>query len=228
MAIGINPLRGALAALVIGVGLSAIAPVASANSAGQTVAQATPTDSARVEVINHTIPFSQNQTLDALMGQASATAQGLINRGFAANPAATAVQVTILNSRNGNIVPLMMVRVGRAEWQSNPRVEQWSQYLGTIAMQLLDPVAPDTTFRVVPGSATTRSTATTRRSSPTTQRTRATPGRSRPASSASTPANPVSTPANTSRRPFVPISTGGQENFVLPGMSLEESDPGYR
>ncbi|MEL6384750.1 MAG: hypothetical protein AAFQ89_20275, partial [Cyanobacteria bacterium J06626_18] len=31
-----------------------------------------------------------------------------------------------------------------------------------------------------------------------------------------------------SARPFIPISTGTREDYVVPGASLEESDPGYR
>ena len=47
-----------------------------------------------------------------------------------------------------------------------------------------------------------------------------------PSTTAATPtrsSNSSSLPAN-----FVPLSSGTAEDYVLPGMSLEEGDPGYR
>ena len=210
--------------LAIGVGISPFTATALAqplNPLEQTAPQLNQPDSAAVEVINFTLPFSQPQTVASLMGQASATARRLIDQAFADNSNVTETQVTILSDRDGEIVPLLVVRVGREDWRLNPRVEQWSWYLGAVAMPLLDtrdrqpparvvsrrtaPVAPR---RPTAAAATSRSTVTSR-------------------SSHSTPSPPSSPPTPTNR-PSVPISTGTRDDYVMPGMSLEESDPGYR
>ena len=187
MNVGIRASKLALLALgtiAMVVGLSAIATIASAQ-VPQPVGQASPQrapliSTEAVEVMNYTMTYAEWQTFDAMMEEASAAARNLINQGFATNPNATETMVTILSDRNGEVVPVLMVRVSREDWRANPQVEQWSRYLGSSAMPLL---AYDNE------------------------------GESSPPST---------------RRPFVPLSTGTREDFVIPGASLEESDPGYR
>ncbi|MEL7316953.1 MAG: hypothetical protein AAFN08_18745 [Cyanobacteria bacterium J06559_3] len=172
-----------LGTLTITVGMSVFTAIASAQTSDLT-RQATPQPSSAtatetVEVMNYTIPYAEWQTFEAMMEEASAAARQLINEGFATNPNATETAVTILSDRNGEVVPVLMVRVSRAEWQSNPAVEQWSRYLGSYAMPLL----------AYEGDGQSE---------------------------------------QSSARPFIPISTGTREDYVVPGASLEESDPGYR
>ncbi|MGF1521158.1 MAG: hypothetical protein ACFBSF_02390 [Leptolyngbyaceae cyanobacterium] len=169
--------------LAITVGISVFAAIALAQTSDlnrQATSQPSSlTTTEPVEAINYTIPYVEGQTFQAMMEEASAAARRLINEEFAANSTAAATAVTILSDRNGEVVPVLMVRVSRAEWQSNPTIEQWSRYLGSYAMPLL---AYEGDGQVEQSSV----------------------------------------------RPFIPISTGTREDYVLPGASLEESDPGYR
>jgi hypothetical protein len=157
------------------------------------------------EVIEYTIPvsnrqeFNSREAFDSLMHEANTLAQSLVGQGFVSNPTATEVIVNVLGERNGQVIPLVSVRVSRVDWQSEQRIEQWARYAGRPARQLLGFV-----------DGVTHSTITS--SPPST--TAATPTRS---------SNSSSLPAN-----FVPLSSGTVEDYVLPGMSLEEGDPGYR
>lgn len=178
-----------LAMLILGtvaivVGMSTITTIASAQvpePVEQVTSQRDFTSTETVEVMNYTMTYSEWQTFDAMMEEANSAARNLIDQGFAANPNATETVVTILSDRNGEVVPLLMVRVGREAWRTNPQVEQWSRYLGSSAMPLL---AYDNDGQ--------------------------------------------SSQPSSNRRTFVPLSTGTREDYVIPGASLEESDPGYR
>lgn len=183
-----------LGTLVMIVGMGTFSTIAIAQTPN-TVEQATPPptsldSSAGVEVISHTMPHSERQTFDAVMAEASVIARSLINQSFRANLSTNQVSLTVLGSRHGDVVPLLMVRVNREDWQTSPRVEQWSRNLSSSAMRLL-------AYRSAHSSAYSSPSRSSRSSS----------GRS-----------------------FVPISTptGTRQDYVIPGASLEESDPGYR
>jgi hypothetical protein len=162
-------------------------------------------DQSSTEVIEYTIPISNRQAFnsreafDGLMREANTLAQSLVGQGFVSNPTSIEVIVNVLGERNGQVIPLVSVRVSRADWQSQPRVEQWARYAGRPARQLLG-LVDGATNSVITSTPTATTAATPTRSS-----------------------NSSSLPSS-----VVPISSGTTEDYVLPGMSLEEGDPGYR
>lgn len=83
--------------------------------------------------------YTQTNPRD-LLEQAERLASETIARQFQQNPGRSALRVVVFGNRHGNILPILMIAVTRSQWQSNPRVNLWSQYYasGTL-LQRPDP-----------------------------------------------------------------------------------------
>lgn len=90
------------------------------------------------EVRENRLLLNAHDTQDfrSLMQQAESLAQGAIAQGFAANPQLTAIHITIVGERNGQVATLLTTEVNRLQWQSNPNVDPWSQYFVDSAVLL--------------------------------------------------------------------------------------------
>ena len=95
-----------------------------------------------VRAIQFTISTQPQQTFGDLVQQARTLAQSLVEQGFAESADATEVAVQILGERDGQEVPLLMVRVSRSDWQTQPNIDVWARYFAMPARVLLGFVDP--------------------------------------------------------------------------------------
>jgi hypothetical protein len=86
--------------------------------------------------VAHTLEASDDPSFNTLVQRAEGEAAGLITRAFSANPTVTAVSVQIGADRYGKVSPILSVAVSRADWQANPSVQAWAQYLPAAAVLL--------------------------------------------------------------------------------------------
>ncbi len=91
---------------------------------------------ADMQPVTATIEASDDVSFTNLLVRAETEAAGLITSTFAANPAVTAVSVQISADRYGKISPIFAVVVSRGDWQANPSVPAWAQYLPPAAVLL--------------------------------------------------------------------------------------------
>lgn len=81
----------------------------------------------------------------SLQSQARAMANTALTNGFAQDPTVQQQTVTVMASRNGEVVPLLQVTVSRSQWLTTPQVEQWAnQYSSAYALVLRQGGEPTT------------------------------------------------------------------------------------
>jgi hypothetical protein len=97
-----------------------------------------------VRAIQLTISTQPQQTFEDLVQQARTLAQSLVEQGFAESADATEVAVQILGERDGQEVPLLMARVSRSNWQTQPDIDVWARYFAIPARVLLGFAPPPT------------------------------------------------------------------------------------
>lgn len=96
---------------------------------------------------NFTLRADSNQTFETLVQQAESLASKLIKQGFAEKSSVTEVSVTIMGERNGQEVPLLLSRVSRSSWQTEPKIQRWSRYFDTaMLLGFLQPQNPQNTL----------------------------------------------------------------------------------
>jgi len=57
-----------------------------------------------------------------------------LNRQFSQDLSSSTVQVTVLGSRNGEVIPVMRTTVSREQWQAHPQVSTWTRYYSSYAL----------------------------------------------------------------------------------------------
>ena len=78
-----------------------------------------------------TIDSNAVSSYRSLMQQAEDRAERAIAAEFANNPELTEITVTILGERQNRIVPLLLVKVSRSQWEEEPEMEKWTRYFIT-------------------------------------------------------------------------------------------------
>lgn len=91
---------------------------------------------AEIQEIDYVIDSSDNSSFVAVVQQAEGIAEDSIGRTFTEDPNVTEVSVKVAADRNGNLSPLLVVRVSRSEWQTQPHVQAWAHYLGNASVLL--------------------------------------------------------------------------------------------
>lgn len=99
-----------------------------------------------------TLRADGDQTFETLVQQAESLASKLIKQGFAEKSSVTEVSVTIMGERNGQEVPLLLSRVSRSSWQTEPKIQRWSVYFDRAA-RLLGFVQPQSPQNTLPSSS---------------------------------------------------------------------------
>ncbi len=74
------------------------------------------------------MPVYSRTSSDDLFGQAESMVSQEINRYFDSNPDLAEIEVVVLGSRNGDIVPILTTTVSRTQWQENSQVSAWTKY----------------------------------------------------------------------------------------------------
>ncbi|NET06983.1 MAG: hypothetical protein F6K16_20240 [Symploca sp. SIO2B6] len=85
---------------------------------------------AQVRQIDLIINSNSSQTFESLIKRAENVAKTSIDQEFVENSNVREVTVTILGERNGQMVPILMMKVSRFDWQAEPSIQQWVRYLG--------------------------------------------------------------------------------------------------
>lgn len=80
------------------------------------------------------MPVYGRTSSDDLISQAESIAEQKINQYFSANPELADVEVVVLGSRNGDVIPVLTTAVSRSQWQENPQVSAWSKYYTAYAL----------------------------------------------------------------------------------------------
>ncbi|NJL88163.1 MAG: hypothetical protein HC886_22880 [Leptolyngbyaceae cyanobacterium SM1_1_3] len=74
------------------------------------------------------LPVSAQITDSALIEQAELLVGREVSRQFSQNSALSEVQVVVVGSRYGEVVPILSTAVSRTQWQQTPQVSAWTQY----------------------------------------------------------------------------------------------------
>lgn len=85
--------------------------------------------SAQIRQIDITLNSSASQTFTSLIEQAEFLAKSAIDQEFAQDKSLQEVSVTIVGERKGQLVPLLITKVSRSEWQKEPKVQILVRYL---------------------------------------------------------------------------------------------------
>ena len=121
LAIGVVSLLGVL----LGPCLSCGPNHAEASSkAISLVSELRPTEN--VVLIN--LPVYGQASYDSLIMQAESLANREIARQFEQNPTLTEVQVVVNYDYNGEIAPILAIRVSRSQWQETPQATAWANF----------------------------------------------------------------------------------------------------
>lgn len=80
------------------------------------------------------MPLYNRTSSDDLISQAESMAEQEINQYFNADPELTGIEVVVLGSRNGDVIPILTTTVSRSQWQENPQVSAWSKYYTAYAL----------------------------------------------------------------------------------------------
>ncbi|MEM9265513.1 MAG: hypothetical protein AAGA46_08310 [Cyanobacteria bacterium P01_F01_bin.13] len=80
------------------------------------------------------MPIYSRVSSDELVIRAESMVSQEINRYFEANPGLTGIEVVVLGSRSGDVIPVLATTVSRAQWQENPQVSAWTKYYSAYAL----------------------------------------------------------------------------------------------
>ena len=80
------------------------------------------------------IPIYSRISSNDLISQAESMVNQEINRYFDTNPDLAEIEVVVLGSRNGDIVPVLTTTVSRTQWQENSQVSAWTKYYSAHAL----------------------------------------------------------------------------------------------
>ncbi|WP_424102313.1 hypothetical protein [Moorena producens] len=73
--------------------------------------------SAEIKEYHVILNSDSSKSFEGLIQQTENLAQIKINQEFTENPDITSISIMILGERNGQVVPLMIARVSRSQWQ---------------------------------------------------------------------------------------------------------------
>lgn len=85
---------------------------------------------AQIRQIDLIVNSNSRQTFESLIEQAKTLAKTSIDQEFVEDSSVREITLTILGERNGQMVPILMVKVSRSDWQAKPSIQQWVRYLG--------------------------------------------------------------------------------------------------
>lgn len=80
------------------------------------------------------MPIYNQVSRNDLISQAEYMVSQEINRRFDADPDLAEIELTVLGSRNGDIVPVLSTAVSRTQWEENSQVSAWTRYYDAYAL----------------------------------------------------------------------------------------------
>ncbi|MEM6253555.1 MAG: hypothetical protein AAF821_11590 [Cyanobacteria bacterium P01_D01_bin.156] len=78
--------------------------------------------------VNVTVEADRMRDYGQLMGQVVGRANDAIANAFETNPDTKAINATVLISRNGQVLPILVAEISRDAWQQQPDVQSWARY----------------------------------------------------------------------------------------------------
>lgn len=91
---------------------------------------------AETKSLTFQLASNSNQSFKSLMQQAELLATDSITQEFARQHSVTAVAVTVIGERNGQQVPILIAKVSRLDWQTQPNIQLWTKYFAKAAILL--------------------------------------------------------------------------------------------
>ncbi|NEQ54947.1 MAG: hypothetical protein F6K11_33295 [Leptolyngbya sp. SIO3F4] len=76
------------------------------------------------------MPIYDRTSSDDLISRAESMVSQEINRHFDSDPGLAEIEVVVLGSRNGDVIPFLTTTVSRTQWQENSQVSAWTKYYG--------------------------------------------------------------------------------------------------
>ena len=80
------------------------------------------------------MPIYNQTSSDDLLSRAESMVSQEINRYFESDPGLAEIEIVVLGSRNGDVIPILATTVSRAQWQDNPQVSAWTKYYSAYAL----------------------------------------------------------------------------------------------
>ena len=80
------------------------------------------------------MPIYSRTSSDDLISQAESMVSQEIVRHFDSDPSLAEVEIVVLGSRNGDVIPVLTTTVSRTQWQENPQVSAWTKYYSSYAL----------------------------------------------------------------------------------------------
>lgn len=80
------------------------------------------------------MPIYSRISSDDLISQAESRVSQEIDRRFNFDPGLAEIEVVVLGSRNGDVIPVLTTTVSRTQWQENPQVSAWTKYYSAYAL----------------------------------------------------------------------------------------------
>lgn len=80
------------------------------------------------------MPIYDRTSSDDLIGRAESMASQEINHHFDSDSSLAEIEVVVLGSRNGDVIPVLTTTVSRTQWQENPQVSAWTKYYSAYAL----------------------------------------------------------------------------------------------
>ena len=71
---------------------------------------------------------------DELFSRAESIVSQEINQYFESDPSLAAIEIVVLGSRNGDVIPVLTTTVSRTQWQEKPQVSAWTKYYSAYAL----------------------------------------------------------------------------------------------
>lgn len=100
------------------------------------IAQEALTDQSATERISVTVQADQIEDYSRLLEQAVVQANSAIATRFDANPHADPIEITVLISRQGQILPVLMAEVSQDQWQEQPDIQSLVRYSNSVRILL--------------------------------------------------------------------------------------------
>lgn len=93
-----------------------------------------PSAHARTEQFTFEVPINNPIGHREIIGQVEVETQAEISRQFRQNPEMSTIQMSVLANRNGEVIPVFVTTVSRAEWQQDPQITRWTKYHNSYAL----------------------------------------------------------------------------------------------
>lgn len=91
---------------------------------------------AETKPIHLVVDAEASASFAGLLQQAELTAEAAVSQTFAQQPEVTDITVNVTGERYGQIVPILVANITRADWQNTPNIRSWSRNLLTPSLLL--------------------------------------------------------------------------------------------